>query len=329
MRGWAWWWVGLFTMAGAAATCGNASRSEVHKKNYPQKRSWFLMTSHVEEHEGLHLAVSADGLKWEVVNGDKSVLKPTIPGVFRDPSIARDREGTFHLVWTMSWSANHHGGIGYASSKDLIHWSAQRIIPVMQNEPTTENVWAPELFWDEDNARWIIHWASSVGGKFPETLPLYDGHANGRIYYTTTRDFKTFTPSTLLFNADCLAIDSYVYRESKGHYYVFFKADRKEEPKRGIFMARGTTATGPYVMDPHCISGIDEPWAEGPCAVKVGSKTRLYYTTPGYYAAYETTDMTNWTSIRKEMTVPSGYRHGTVIQITEQEGRGLLGQEWR
>jgi beta-xylosidase len=64
----------------------------------------------------------------------------------RDPSIAQGPDGTFHLVWTSSWKGDL--GFGYASSKDLIHWSEQQFIPVMANEPSTVNVWAPEIMYD-------------------------------------------------------------------------------------------------------------------------------------------------------------------------------------
>ena len=294
----------------------------------PHDNDWFLMTSHVEEKDGLHLAVSPDGLKWQAVNGDKSVLPITIPEVFRDPSIAKDEAGLYHLIWTIAWGCEKHKGIGYASSRDLINWSEQRIIPLMEAEPETEFIWAPELFWDSDKKEWMIHWSSSVTGKFPETLGLFDGHSNPRIYYTTTKDFITFTPAKLLFNADCLAIDSYVYRADQNSYYVFFKADRKETPKRGLLMAKAPTPTGPYVLEPKMITAAEEGWAEGPCAVKVGQKTRLYYAPPKDFGAYETTDMKNWANIRKDMVSPGGYRHGTVIRISADEAQRLLNHDY-
>jgi len=306
----------------------SAGQAKTMEKPKPHDDDWFLLTSHVDQTDGLHLAVSPDGLKWQVVNGDKSVLKPTIPEVFRDPSIARDQSGTYHLIWTIAWGCGQHKGIGYASSKDLIDWSEQRVIPVMENEPRTEFIWAPELFWDSAKKQWMIHWASSVTGKFPETLALFDGHSNPRIYYTTTKDFKTFAPSKLLFNGDCLAIDSYIYRGDDKKYYVFFKADRREEPKRGIMMAKAPSPTGPYVVDPKMITAPDEGWAEGPCAIEVGGKTRLYYAPPGDFGAYESTDMKNWTNIRKEMVPPGGYRHGTVIRISAQEAKRLLSHKY-
>jgi hypothetical protein len=75
--------------------------------------------------DGLHLAVSTDGLKWEALKGDSSFLKPAVAKdrLMRDPCIIRGADGLFHMVWTVSWADK---GIGYASSKDLIHWSEQQ-----------------------------------------------------------------------------------------------------------------------------------------------------------------------------------------------------------
>jgi hypothetical protein len=290
---------------------------------------WFLLTSHGEDQtDGLHLAVSPDGLKWQVINSDKSVLKPTVGEVFRDPSIAQDESGTYHLVWTIAWGCAKHKGIGYASSKDLIQWSKQRVIAVMENKAKTEFIWAPELFWDSPNKEWMIHWSSSVTGKFPETLAIFDGHANPRIYYTITKDFQQFAPSRLLFNADCLAIDSYLYLGEDKHYYVFFKADRKENPTRGMLLAKAPAREGPYVVDPNMINAAQESWAEGPCAVKIGSRIRLYYTCQNYFSAYESTDMKRWTDIRRDIVAPGGYRHGTVIRILAAQANRLLHHEY-
>lgn len=287
---------------------------------------WYLMTSHKEpqQTDGLHLAVSSDGLDWQVINQDESVLAPAIPEVFRDPSIARDAQGTYHLVWTVAWGAGTYKGIGYCRSEDLIHWSEQRMIPVMENEPGTEFVWAPELFWDDAAGAWMIHWSSSVTGRFPETLHLFNGRNNPRIYYTHTTDFEVFAPSRLLFNPDCLAIDSYLYRRGDGDYVIFFKADREQEPKRGLLLARAPTPTGPYTVDPRMITAPEEGWAEGPCAVRFGDTTRLYYAMQGYSSAYESADLETWASLRERISPPGGYRHGTIIRIPAADAERLL-----
>ena len=67
-------------------------------------------------------------------------------------------------------------------------------------------------------------------------------------------------------------------------------------------------------VDPKMITAPEEGWAEGPCGVKVGGKTRLYYAPPDDFGAYESTDMKNWTNIRKEMVPPGGYREKTYFE---------------
>ena len=82
--------------------------------------------------DGLHLAHSRDGLEWAALNGDRSFLKPEVGGkLMRDPCIIRGPDGLFHMVWTTSWSDK---GIGYANSKDLVSWSEQQFVPVMEHE---------------------------------------------------------------------------------------------------------------------------------------------------------------------------------------------------
>jgi len=133
---------------------------------------------------------SYDGRRWNDLN--KTLLKPEIgtQKVMRDPSIARGKDGTYHLVWTTSWKGDK--GFGYASSKDLIHWSEQRLLPVMAHEPTTVNVWAPELFYDDEADRFIIIWASTIPFRFPRGIEEEDN--NHRMYYTTPKILKRLPP---------------------------------------------------------------------------------------------------------------------------------------
>jgi len=71
--------------------------------------------------DGLHLAYSYDGLKWETLNNGQSFLTPELgkEKLMRDPSVCQAPDGTFHMVWTTGWWDKI---IGYAYSKDLIHW---------------------------------------------------------------------------------------------------------------------------------------------------------------------------------------------------------------
>src|SRR5690606_19643360 len=104
----------------------------------------------------------------------RSFLRPEIGAnkLMRDPSMVQGPDGTFHLVWTSGWKGDK--GFGYASSKDLLHWSGQQFIPVMEHEPNTVNVWAPELYYDQATAQFIIIWASTIPHRFPRGVEEED-----------------------------------------------------------------------------------------------------------------------------------------------------------
>src|SRR5690606_35056667 len=103
---------------------------------------------------GLRMLYSYDGYHWTDL--DTVLLRPEVgtQKVMRDPSMVQGPDGTFHLVWTTSWKADR--GFGYASSKDLLHWSEQKHIPAMEHEPGALNAWAPELFYDDVKKDYII-----------------------------------------------------------------------------------------------------------------------------------------------------------------------------
>src|SRR6476661_8819326 len=129
--------------------------------------------------DGLHLASSRDGYVWTALHDDKPVLAPAVgkDKLMRDPCIIRGGDGQFHLVWTTGWNDRY---IGYASSRDLLHWSAQQTIPVMEHEPTARNSLAPELTYDQRSRRYLIYWSSTIPGRF-NNESSEDGY-NHRVY---------------------------------------------------------------------------------------------------------------------------------------------------
>lgn len=129
----------------------------------------------------------------------------------RDPSIIMDKNGIFHLVWTSSWKGDR--GFGYACSKDLINWSEQKFIPVMDFDTTTVNVWAPELFYENEKDSFIIVWASTIPYKFEKGIE--DEFNNHRLYYTMTKDFVNFSPTKLFFDPGYSCIDATIVKRKK------------------------------------------------------------------------------------------------------------------
>ena len=271
--------------------------------------------------DGLHLAISQDGYEWKALKNGSSFLTPTAgkDKLMRDPSIVLSPDGTFHMVWTVSWGEN---GIGYAHSKDLVHWSEQKFIPVMQHEPLTKNCWAPELFYDKATKRYVIVWASTIPGKF---APGEEQKYNHRLYYVTTKDFSTFSETKLFYDYDFSVIDGAIAK-SGSKYLLFLKdeTDKPNVPEKNIRIATADRAVGPYTKPSEPITG--DYWAEGPAPIKINNKWFVYFDkyTKHTYGVVTSDDLTNWTDESDKLIMPDGIRHGTAFQVSESIGKALL-----
>jgi predicted GH43/DUF377 family glycosyl hydrolase len=270
--------------------------------------------------DGLHLAFSYDGYKWQALNNDSSFLKPLVgtDKLMRDPCIIKDADGKFHMVWTLSWKER---GIGYASSTDLIHWSEQQDIPVMMHEPTAKNCWAPEIFYNEKTKEYMIYWATTIPGRFPESDS--SGDNNHRIYYVTTKDFKTYSSTKLLYNQGFNVIDATIQKIGK-QYVMFLKDETKNPvPQKNLHIAYSKQLTKGYGKPTPSITG--NYWAEGPTVTKVGDKWIVYFDKyrDHKYGAISSNDLTNWVDISDQITVPKGLRHGTIFTITANQFANL------
>lgn len=281
-------------------------------------RKAYLFTSFNEPADkGLRMLYSYDGYKWKDL--DTVLLKPVIGNqkVMRDPSMVQGPDGTFHLVWTSSWRGDK--GFGYASSKDLVHWSEQQMIPVMTNEPTTVNVWAPELFYDEDGKQFIIIWASCIPGRFERGLE--EDSNNHRMYVTTTNDFKTFTPTKLFFDPGFSVIDAVILKRKTNDYVLVLKDNTR--PERDIKVAFGRSPLGPW-------ENVSKPFTgnftEGPTVVKVDDDWLIYYDAyrSKTYNASITQDFVRFDSINNKVSLPVGHKHGTIVPVKRKTVKGLI-----
>ena len=287
--------------------------------------------------DGLHLAYSRDGITWSPLNGGKSVLTPAVEGagrgwqewdtraaIMRDPSVLRGPDGVFHLVWTISWTDR---AIGHASSRDLIHWSAQDRIPVMEHEPTTLNTWAPDLFYDDAKQEFVIAWASSIPGRFRATDSLAQktsrGRADHRLYYVTTKDFKAYSRAKLLYDGGFCAIDGTITKQGDTYYLVMKDETFFPEPTRNLRVAASKSATGPYGPAHPAFTGRD---TEGPSVLHVADWWYVYfdYYTRGRYGSRRTKDFVNWEVVSDSLHAPRGIRHGSAFLAPESVLQGLL-----
>lgn len=294
----------------------------------------FLVTAGTEEEvflfsyftgngeDGLHLAFSYDGYHWESLRGNKSFLTPAVGNdkLMRDPCIISGPDGRFHMVWTVSWKER---SIGYASSADLIHWSAQKNIPVMAHEPEARNCWAPEVYYDEKTDLYLIFWSTTIPGRFPETESQGDPGYNHRMYYVTTRDFENFSKTRLFYDQGFNVIDGTLIRE-KDKYVLFLKDETKNPPEKNIRIATSDELTGNYSPASEPITG--KYWAEGPTPVKIGGYWIVYFDkyVDHSMGAVRSMDLVSWEDISHMVRFPEGTRHGTVFRVKKSVLETLL-----
>ena len=269
--------------------------------------------------DGLHLAFSYDGLKWKALNNNQAVLSPMVgkDKLMRDPSIAQGKDGTFHMVWTTGWWDKH---IGYAFSKDLVHWSEQKLIPVMYHEPTTKNCWAPEIFYDAKDDLFYIIWASTVPGKYAE-IPTSESEKglNHRLFFITTKDFNTFSETKLFFDPGFSVIDGAIIKKGKT-YWLIVKNENSAPPEKNlrITFTHDLKKGFPTQLSDN-ISG--KSWAEGPSPLQIGKYVYVYFDKyrEKKYGAIRSIDGKHWKDVSDLVSFPQGARHGTAFKITTKE----------
>ena len=236
----------------------------------------------------------------------------------RDPCVVRGPDGTFHMVWTSGWNENN---IGYSSTRDFITWSPQREIPVMAHEPTVLNTWAPEVVYDAARGEFVIFWASTIPGRFVQTAGSSEEKYNHRMYFTTTKDFSTFSPTALFYDPGFSVIDATLLDTPEGRRLIV-KDETRYPPKKYLrMMTSAGSPRGPFgVLGPAFTpTGL---WVEGPTALKVGDAYVVYFDAyqTKHYGALRSQDLVTWEDVSAKMTFPDEgsdvrMRHGTVIAV--------------
>ena len=304
----------ILSICCVAAMC-TASAQESHI--FPDSLYLFsYFTNKDANRHGMHYAWSRDGYEWNTVGNPVGFLQPDTASDaprLRDPFLLQDKKGMWHCVWTTDWESPH---IGYASSPDLIHWSEPQLLYVMQSagyEP--RNCWAPEMLYDEENDRYLIFWASTikVDGKWrTEEGKKYDN----RMYYTATRDFKTFSPARPFLDYGYNVIDATVRRVGES-YYMIYKDERElPSPHKYLLVATSKHAAGPYV--PLTGKPFTPSWVEGPSFIRLPDGTFICYM-DNYrkhrYSAMTTRDFIHWEEAPRKLSLPSGAAHGAVLKV--------------
>jgi hypothetical protein len=275
--------------------------------------AWLFIYFKEPANQGIFFALSGDGLHYRPLNYGQPWVTPAQPGeLMRDVFLTRGPDGTFQMVWTWGWRGN---SLGYASSPDLLRWSAQKEIPIMADLPQTNNVWAPETYWDAAKSQWLIIWSSS----------MRDSSAGNRIWFSLTPDFNTFSKPAVFFDPGYVTIDATIFHGVTGPYRLIFKQQTYDPLTFQERVATGPTLEGPWSS----ISGpINESWSEGPSCIKLGSRSVVFYDhyrpPRARYEAVATIDWKNWADITAETSLPPLSKHGSFLRITDEEATRLL-----
>lgn len=294
--------------------------------------------------EQVYFGLSRDGFNWEMVNdghpvlwshqGEKGVRDCTIircekDGKYRifatDLSLAYNFRNKYHFDWpTVS-----HNGSKYLTmweSEDLVNWSEQRLLPL--GDEDFGCLWAPDVFYDPEKEDYVLHWSSSHTSN---------GFGNMGIWFSRTRDFKSFGVPKLLYQKDDAGvIDSAIYTEN-GKYFLFLKSDHN--PER-IILLQADHAEGPYIRNEEfdrSMLAMEAGLYEGPTAVRFEDGRWClfldYYGVPGAgqgYVPFVADSMESGRFIRSDLqfSFPYGYKHGTVIPITIEEYERIRNHDW-
>ncbi|KAJ4369574.1 hypothetical protein N0V83_005336 [Neocucurbitaria cava] len=298
-------------------------------------------TNNTRAGEQIYLAASNgnNALDWTELNNGQPILTSTKGTTgLRDPFLMRSHEGDkFFLIATdlsigsgTSWADSVKTGSRYIEiweSADLKTWSEQR--HVLVSPPEAGNTWAPEAYYDEDISEYVVFWASSL---YTPSDVNRTGSTYHRMLYATTKDFVTFSPTTIWQDAGMSRIDSTVIKSND----VFYRFTKDE----------GATGTGcSDIIQERSASLLStlESWTtvascigrnagtsavEGPSVFKSnpedvhGEKFYLFvdeYTGRGYIPL-ETDDIGNpeW-KVSASYKLPNSPRHGTVVPVTAAE----------
>ena len=295
--------------------------------------------------EQIYFAVSRDGLHWRDLNDGNPVLTSTLgeKGV-RDPFIMRSADGNkFYVIATDlkiygngNWTAAQTTGsksIMVWESGDLINWSEQRMCRVAPDGAGC--TWAPEAVYNDETGEYLVFWSS----KIPNSQQVPNNDNTHRVYYCTTKDFKSFSQPKVWIELKntkgntISVIDATVIKVG-ATYYRFKKNEATEAHKQGmpssgkyIIMEKSNSLLGQWTEIGSTMS--QTAYVEGPTCFKFNGEDKwcLFlddFGGKGYYPLVSSDLSSGQFTQPSNYELPSVMRHGSVVNITEEEYNNLL-----
>ena len=285
--------------------------------------------------EQVYFGISRDGMNWEKVNNGNPILISTKSEKgCRDIEIVRLHTGGFVIITTdlciayrmdenynVDWKKVNSSGskrLCMWRTDDLVNFSEQGFIYFGRDDFGC--LWAPEVFFDKENEEYLIHWGSTV---------KEDNFTHMSIYCSTTKDFKTFTEPKLYFTKKNEILDSHITKVGDT-YHLFYK--NSSDPPMNMH-ATSKNLYGPFEHDEafeeYMDKEIPNPGSyEGPTTYTLPDgrwclmldffgceKEKMGYVP---FISEKPGDA-DFTRADEEFSFPYGFKHGKVIEITDEE----------
>ena len=184
------------------------------------------------------------------------------------------------------------------------------------------------MIHEAETGDYLLHFSASHAGN---------GYGLKAIYYCRTRDFIRFSEPELLYRkADSGCIDSAMVRED-GRYYLFVKSEANPQT---LIELTSACATGPFrrvTRFDQAMASLEPGQYEAPAVVRLeDGRWGLfidYYGRPGQHQGYVpflAHSLAGGEFIRSDaaFSFPYGFKHGTILAITDEEYLRMRGHDW-
>lgn len=276
--------------------------------------------------ERLHFALSTDGRHWTPLAGNEPVWDQQL----RDPFLRRAPDGVWHLMGTGRAAGDPRNGRRpvclHATSRDLVTWETVESLPLMDGVSDADgrkarNIWAPEWFFDSKTGEFFVFWSASFEDA---------GWKDSRLWFSRTKDWKTFTPAKVLFDPDYSVIDGTLW-EHEGTFHLFHKEEEFGErtgERRAIRLATSGRLEGPYKIHEgplnrgQIVPTITEGCSVMPDPLGPGWLLLYDYCMTNRFGASASPDLKEW-KVLEDVKFPPDARHGNAFQLKADEAERL------
>lgn len=284
--------------------------------------------------EQVYFALSKDGFNWTQLNNGEPILISTMGEKgCRDIEVIRLKTGGFVILTTdlsIAYRMDENYQVNWkevnsTGSKCLCMWKTNDFITFSEQKRIYFGrddfgcMWAPEIFYDDINNEYLIHWGSTVAE---------DNFTHMSIFCSTTKDFETFSEPKLFFTKDNEILDTHLVKFD-GIYHLFYK--NAEHPSMNMH-ATSDNLYGPYEHDKafeDYMATLEKPGSyEAPTTLILPDrrwclmldffgceKEKMGYVP---FVSDKPGD-SNFRRADESFSFPYGFKHGGIIEITDEE----------